>query len=116
MRKTGNLRLTSDIITFTDLGNSCSIYSAGWEGNRASPTAFYDDVSTVSPASFTDGEPIIDVISNEEWDARANECIEDDTVSAYVDDGVENEEDMGVNDNIDKTAQNQNKVCLPRGF
>jgi hypothetical protein len=93
------------MITFTDLGNSCSIYSAGWESNRASPTAFYDDVLTVSPASFTDGESIIDVISNEERDTRASECIEDD---AYVDDGVESEED------VDKAAQN--KVCPPRVF
>ncbi|KAH9974166.1 hypothetical protein BGW80DRAFT_1249862 [Lactifluus volemus] len=84
-----------------DEEDSCSIYSAGWKSNRASPTAFYDDVSTVSPASFTDGESIIDVISNEEWDKRASECIEDDAVSAYVDDGVENEEDMG---NVDKTV------------
>jgi hypothetical protein len=110
MRKTGNSQLTSDMIAFTDLGNSCSIYSAGWKSNRASPTAFYDDVSTVSPASFTDGESIIDVISNEEWDKRASECIEDDAVSAYVDDGVENEEDM---DNVDKTVD---KVCPPRVF
>jgi hypothetical protein len=97
-----------------------SIYSASWESNRASTTAFYDDVATVSPASFTDldAESAVDIISNEEQDTRACEGIEDDTILMHVDDEVESEEEAGFGDEIDKpeTAQNKNKVCPPRVF
>jgi hypothetical protein len=75
---------------------------------------FYDDVLTVSPASFTDEESIIDIISNEEQDIRACEGIDNDTTSMCVDGGEENEDKVGIDDRTDKTAQN--KVCLLHVF
>jgi hypothetical protein len=103
-------------VAFIDLGNSIqsSIDSAGDQSNRASITVFYDDVSTVSPVSFTDEESIIDIISNEEQDTRACEGIDNDTALMCVDGREENEDEVGIDDRTDKTAQN--KVCLPHVF
>jgi hypothetical protein len=112
MRKTSISKLTFFVIVFTDLGNR--IESPSYHG--ASVTASYDDISTVSPASFTDAEPILDVLSNEERAIR-----EENDAAGYEDDG-DNEDEGDIDGWLDKDAQPENKnkknskVCLPHVF
>ncbi|KAH9982992.1 hypothetical protein BGW80DRAFT_58265 [Lactifluus volemus] len=71
----------------------------------ASVTASYDDISTISPASFTDAEPILDVLSNEDSERATRE---ENDAAGYEDDG-DNEDEGNIDGWLDKDAQPENK-------
>jgi hypothetical protein len=88
-----------NVVAFTDLGSSIE---SPRSHDGASITAFDDDIS---PASFTDVEPILEVVSRE---GRATREIND------TDDGGDNEEEGNVVAQPKNKNQKNFKVCLPR--
>jgi hypothetical protein len=100
---------------FSDLGNRIETPRSYY---GASVTVSYDDISTISPASFTDAELILDVLSNEDSERVTRE---ENDATGYEDDG-DNEDEGNIDGWLDKDAQPENKnkknskVCLLRVF